>query len=111
MALVNSYLHASQNKSQPVKQSKKADVRSCCDTTCTTPPFILLCVTFGATSTPLPQAKAKNKDKPKRVLKRSEQTTEAVVQELQKLYQNSPDSCVKSKSQSSLSHLDSPRSF
>jgi poly [ADP-ribose] polymerase 6/8 len=65
MALVNSYLHASQNKSQPVKQSKKAD------------------------------AKAKNKDKPKRVLKRSEQTTEAVVQELQKLYQNSPDSCVK----------------
>lgn len=41
-------------------------------------------------------AQIKEEPKPKKALKRSELATEAVVKELQSLYQDNPDSCVKS---------------
>ncbi|ELR22617.1 C2 domain containing protein [Acanthamoeba castellanii str. Neff] len=65
MALVNSYLHASQNMKETKKQPKKT-------------------------------VEIKEEPKPKKALKRSELATEAVVKELQSLYQDNPDSCVKS---------------
>jgi hypothetical protein len=50
----------------------------------------------SAGTVPLCRTQIKEEPKPKKALKRSELATEAVVKELQSLYQDNPDTCVKS---------------